>query len=183
MDHVEERCPLSVPERNLRTLIVNILSKVTQSKLLLWKQQSKVRAALEGDKNTRYFHVCANQRHQRNKIQIIEHDGCELRNHEQKAAVLHAFYVNLLGSSRTTSWRFHLEDLYPEEALQLDDLVDSFDRAEIHQAFYHMHANASPSPDGFGPLFFKSTWATTSPALFSLFDSFYSHSSDIERLN
>lgn len=149
----------------------------------MWKQRSKVRAAIEGDENTRFFHACANQRHRGNKIQIIEHDGCELHNHDQKAAVLHALYLNHLGSPSATSWDIHLEDLYPEGALALGHLDAVFDPDEIHLAYRHMHSNASPGPDGFGPLFFKTMWATTSPDLFSLFGAFHSHSADMERLN
>lgn len=87
LDRVEEIRPLSTQEANLRSLVVTILSRVTQAKFVLWKQRSKVWAAIEGDENTRYFHACANQRHRHNKIQIIEHDGRELSNHEHKAAV------------------------------------------------------------------------------------------------
>lgn len=97
LDRVEEARPLSMSESALRTLMVTILSRVSQSKLLLWKQRSKVRAALEGDENTRYFHTCANQRYRRNKIQIIEHEGYEIHNHDQKVVILHSFYHNLLG--------------------------------------------------------------------------------------
>lgn len=46
-----------------------------------------------------------------------------------------------------------------------------------------MHSNASPGPDGFGSLFFKATWITTSSDLFSLFDTFHSHTSELARLN
>jgi hypothetical protein len=41
MDHVEEGRPLSIPELNLHTLIVNILCKVTQAKLLLGNRGAK----------------------------------------------------------------------------------------------------------------------------------------------
>jgi hypothetical protein len=46
-----------------------------------------------------------------------------------------------------------------------------------------MHSTASPGPDGFGPLFYKANWNTVSSDLFNFFDSFHSHSTDIERLN
>jgi hypothetical protein len=38
LDYVEESRALSQPERNMRTLIISILSRVTQAKLKLWKQ-------------------------------------------------------------------------------------------------------------------------------------------------
>lgn len=183
LDCVEETRPLSPPELALRTLIVTILSRVSHSKLLLWKQRSKVRAALEGDENARYFHACANQRHRRNRIQVLEHDGCEIHNHDQKAAVLHAFYHELLGCDRATTWGFQLEDLYPEGPLPLGHLDAAFERAEIHQAFRRMHPTASPGPDGFGPLFFKASWNTISPDIYALFYSFHSHTTELERLN
>lgn len=138
---------------------------------------------MEGDENTRFFHACANQRHRRNKIQVIEHDGCEMHNHDQKAAVLHAFYLNLLGSPTQTAWDFRLEDLYPEIAPGLNHIDAVFDKDEIHLAYKYMDSNASPGPDGFGPLFFKTMWAATSSDLLSLFSAFHSHTADIERLN
>lgn len=183
MDYVEESRIRSLPEHNLRTLILSILSRVTQAKLKLWKQWSKVRAALEGDENTRYFHACANQCHRRNKIQIIEHNDCELHNHDQKAEVLRYFYLNLLGYARVTNWSFQLNDLYPEGALSLNCLAAPFDRDEIYRVYRHMHSTASPGPDGFGPLFYKATWSTTSPEIFDPFDAFYTHSTNLEHLN
>jgi hypothetical protein len=149
----------------------------------MWRQRSKVRAAIEGDENTRYFHACANQRHRRNKIQVIEHDGVEVHNHDQKAAILHSFYTGLLGTSNSPAWEFDLNYLYPEGALAMDHLTDAFGQEEIHLAFRQMHPNASPRPDGFGPMFFKSLWSAVSPDLSSLFAAFHSHSADIERLN
>jgi hypothetical protein len=183
MDHIEETQPLSTPEAALRTLIVHILSRVTHAKLLLWKQRSKIRAALEGDENTRFFHACANQRNRRNKIQVVEHDGREIYNHDQKATVLRSFYLGLLGRANTTSWPFPLTNLYPEGPLSLYNLDAPFDRSEIVRAFHHMHSTASPGPYGFGPLFYKANWNTVSFDLFNFFDSFHSHSTDIERLN
>jgi hypothetical protein len=61
IDFVEEVRPLTWRETKLRALITTILSRVTQAKLTIWKQRSKIRAAIEGDENTRFFHACANQ--------------------------------------------------------------------------------------------------------------------------
>lgn len=157
MDHVEERRPLTPSESNLWMIITSVLGRVTHAKLLMWKQRSKVRVAVEGDENTRFFHAYANQRHRKNKIQIIEHDGCELHNHDQKATVLHSFYLDLLSSPGMSTSNFSLNELYPEGALNLSHLEAAFDREEIHLAVRRMHSNASPGPDGFGPLFFKAT--------------------------
>lgn len=130
-----------------------------------------------------FFHACANQRFRSNKIQILEHNGSELTNHDQKAHVLHAFYHSLLGCSYPTIWNFQLSDIYPENTTPLTCLDTPFCASEISLAFRHMHSNASPGPDGFGPSFFKATWNIISPYIYALFDSFYNHSADLERIN
>jgi len=81
LNFVEEHRALRQAEANLRCIIVNLLSRVSHAKLSFWNQQSKVRAAICGDENTRYFHVCANQRRRMNRIQVVEHDGREYHNH------------------------------------------------------------------------------------------------------
>jgi hypothetical protein len=59
----------------------------------------------------------------------------------------------------------------------------AFEHSEIHQAYRRMHSTASPGPDGFGPLFYRASWHIVSDDVLALFDSFHSHSIDLERLN
>jgi hypothetical protein len=183
LDHIEELSHLATSELNLRSIIVCVLGCVTKAKLTHWKQRSKVRAAIKGDKNTRYFHACANQRLHGNKIQIIEHNGSDLTGHNQKALVLPSFYLHLLGCPNHTTWNFWLCDIYPDSTPTLDCLDIPFSTSEISLAFWQMHANVSPGPDGFGPSFFKSSWCVTSPDIYALFDSFYHHSAELNRIN
>jgi hypothetical protein len=131
LDHIEELRPLATPERNLCSIIVCILGRVTKAKLTHWKQWSKVRAAIEGDEDTRYFHACTNQRLRGNKIQIIEHNDSDLMGHNQKALFLHSFYLNMLGYPNHTTWNFWLSDIYPENIPTLDCLDVPFTTSEI----------------------------------------------------
>jgi hypothetical protein len=183
MDYVEERRALSAAESRLRAVVIKLLHTTTMAKLSIWKQRSKVRAAIEGDENTRYFPSIASQRRRRNMIQVIEHNGQDFYSHEQKASILHAFYRDLMGCVRNTNWSFNLADLYPEGPLQLEQLGAPFDFTEIKNAIHRMHSNASPGPDGFGPSFFKASWSVTSPFLLDLFRDFYSCNADLERIN
>jgi len=146
-------------------------------------QRSKVRAAICGDENTRYFHACANQRRRMNRIQVIEHDGREYHNHNQKADILHAFYHNLVGCVRETNWTFQLSSLYPGGPLPLDELGSPFTSAEIRKAVHSMRSTASPGPDGFGPSFFKATWSVSFASMIDLFQGFHDHTADLEPIN
>jgi hypothetical protein len=40
-----------------------------------------------------------------------------------------------------------------------------------------------PRPDGFGPLFFKHSWAVVTPDICALFSPFHAHTLDLERIN
>jgi hypothetical protein len=78
-----------------------------------------------------------------------------------------------MGTARHTSWPFSLDDLYPDGPLSLESLCEPFQADEINTALSRMQNNASPGPDGFGPLFFKKIWRLTSPAISDLFHDFY----------
>ncbi|KAF5454462.1 hypothetical protein F2P56_024124 [Juglans regia] len=86
-----------------------------------------------GDKNTRFFHECANQRKRRNNIVSILDGQSVLR--ENKEGIAAAFRDHF---SRSTPVRRHLEEV--EEALRM------------------MGALKALGPDGFGACFFQSFW-------------------------
>lgn len=48
LDLVEERRPLAPREARFRAIVVNILSRAMQAKLVMWKQRAKVKAAMGG---------------------------------------------------------------------------------------------------------------------------------------
>jgi len=143
LDLVEEHRVLNAPELRLRAVITSVLSRCTQARLLIWKQRAKIRAAIDGDENTRYFHACANHRRRKNNIQVLEHNNSELHEHEQKAMVLHDFYLDLLGTNINTTWDFSLSDLYPNER-SLGCLDAPFSHDEIYRAIRSMHSAAQP---------------------------------------
>jgi hypothetical protein len=74
----------------------------------------------------------------------LEHEGCELYGHEQKAAALHGFYLGLLGTNVATTWAFSLNSLYPEGPAPLTSLDDNFAFDEILKAIRSMHSLAVP---------------------------------------
>lgn len=130
LDYVEEHRCLRPAKADLRCILSSLLSRTTRAKLMIWKQQSKIRAAIGGDENTRYFHACANQQRCQNRIQVIEHEGRECTGHDQKAHILYLFYHSPWCVQEVT-WSFTLDDLYPEGPLLLDHLGVPFTYTKI----------------------------------------------------
>lgn len=183
IDRLEEKRTLSRPEASLRIVIVTSLQRAIRQKVLFWKQRGKVKATIDGDKNTKKFHVSASQRFRKNNIAILEDNWVEFSAHDNKAAILHNFFRNLLGTKRVPAWHFTLADLYPMHLPQLRHLDSDFSTQEIKDAFFQMNVNASPGPDGLGPGFCRRFWHNIKLTILPFFDDFANLRVDVERFN
>ena len=103
LDLLEEERPLGGAEAHLRTLAIDSLELAIMEKVAYWKQRSKLRVAVEGDENTKFFHVHASHRMRKNTIQLLEEDDREVTDHNGKATILLSYYANLLGSASPAS--------------------------------------------------------------------------------
>jgi hypothetical protein len=146
-DFIEESRNLSTVELNLRRLIIKILQRTIKERMAFWKQRSKIKFAIEGDENSKYFHAIASARYRKNKISTIEINGSEFTDHHLKMQILTAFYQQLLGQPFCPTWNFPLEQLYTSPLPNLQSLALPFSEIEITQAFFQMKSNASPGPD------------------------------------
>jgi hypothetical protein len=182
-DFIEESRNLSTVELNLRRLIIKILQRTIKERMAFWKQRSKIKFAIEGDENSKYFHAIASARYRKNKISTIEINGSEFTDHHLKMQILTAFYQQLLGQPFCPTWNFPLEQLYTSPLPNLQSLALPFSETKITQAFFQMNSNASPEPDGFGPGFFKKNWQTVKLKIFQTFNQFYHQTADLTSIN
>jgi hypothetical protein len=86
-------------EHRLRFLAKSTLSQKIANKAVYWRQWEKLKNCVLGDDNTRYVHLCASSRLQKNKIKNFDdQDGNVVFSHLAKATILHDFFKNLLGT-------------------------------------------------------------------------------------
>jgi len=137
---------------------------------------------LEWDENSRFFHAAASSRRRHNTIACLEVDGLATTSHDAKSSILHKFYLNLLGRSCATVWRFSLGALYPVMDLSSVALSEPFTLSEITHAFFAMDTRASPGPDGFGPSYRK-FWPSLCHDVQQLFGDFFARSLDLDGMN
>jgi hypothetical protein len=148
-----------------------------------WKIRAKIKFALEGDENTKFFHASATCRLRRNSIPNLVVDGVSSSTHHDKAYILKIFYSNLLGTVNACSWHFSLSDLYHGSPSLQTSFSAPFSRDEIRKAFCDMNKLSSPGPDGFGPAFYSTFWDLLSGDVFAVFDSFFEGNIDLSRIN
>jgi hypothetical protein len=82
LDHLEENRNLNHLELSLRKNVIHALHRTIREKLAHWRQRGKVKAAIDGDENSKYFHVCASNRYRKNKISVLSIQGNEYTNHD-----------------------------------------------------------------------------------------------------
>ena len=76
-----------------------------------------------------------------------------------------------------------MQQLYPSPLPQLSDLAQPFSHDEIYQAFLSMNTNASPGPDGFGPIFYRKYWNDIKQPILTFFSTFHDQTASLERFN
>lgn len=183
LDLIEEHRQLSRPEFNLRHVLIKTLRRAIRSRVDHWKIRSKIKFAIDGDENTKYFHICASNNLRNNKISVIEQNGVEFSNHSQKTDILTSYYTQILGTTSNQTWRFNLHDFYQPIDHHLRHLDAPFTADEITDAFLGMNATASSGPDGFGPAFYRKFWPTVKPKIIDLFQQFHNGHVDLDGLN
>jgi hypothetical protein len=63
LDKKAELAPLSPQELESKNAMKEVLARILREEEIKWYQQSKTKGLLEGDANTRYFHLIANGKH------------------------------------------------------------------------------------------------------------------------
>jgi len=68
LDKKAENSSLVEPELNLKHVLNERLAELLREEELKWYQRAKVKHLLEGDANTKYYHLLANGRHRKTRI-------------------------------------------------------------------------------------------------------------------
>jgi hypothetical protein len=126
LDHLEESRNLSSLELSLCRLLIKILQMIIRERVAYWKQRSKIKFAIEGDENSKYFHAIASARYRKNKISILEVNGTKFTTHHHKMQILTAFYQQLLGQTFHPTWNFALNQIYNNTVPNLQSLIQPF---------------------------------------------------------
>lgn len=109
LDYIEENRLLSPLELFLRRIIIKTLHRIIREKMMYRRIRSKIRSAIDGDENSKFFYASASHRHRH----PLSHGNQEFFSRSDKISLLTTFYSALLGTPFIPSWNFNLDDLYP----------------------------------------------------------------------
>ncbi|XP_042974742.1 uncharacterized protein LOC122306380 [Carya illinoinensis] len=133
---------------------------------LRWKQRAKRNWYKHGDRNTKYFHACANQRRKRNCIKEVEDENCRMvKGHKEVEAVFRNYFETLFQSSQPGVEEIDkcLLGMSGRVTNEMNDrLKKKFTEMEVTEAVKQMAPLKAPGPDGFGPCFYQNHWGIVS---------------------
>jgi hypothetical protein len=134
------------------------LAKLLREEELKWYQRAKVKHLLEGDANTKYYHLLVNGRHRKTRIFQLEDGNNLISGDAQLKKYITSYYKNLFGSSDNHSIvldETQIGNIPQVSALENGFLTDDFLESEVRAAIFQIEHNKTPGPDGFPPEFYQ----------------------------
>ena len=111
-----------------------------------------MKTLLEKDDNTRFFHLVANGKHQKQHIYKLENDQGVVIGDAQLKSYITQFYKDLFGPqdvSNITLKEDRIQDI-PQVTQEDNELLTSdFTGSEVKNVVFQMEHNKAPGPDGF----------------------------------
>ncbi|XP_042972954.1 uncharacterized protein LOC122304756 [Carya illinoinensis] len=127
-----------------------------------WKQRAKVHWLTHGDRNTKFYHTCVNQRRKKNSIkQIVDGEGRVLSSKEEVVSGFRHHFNKVYQSSNPTkrSIQHCLSGVEHRISRGKSELLDKeFSSEEEVVALKQMSPFKSPGPDGFTVGFYQDHW-------------------------
>jgi hypothetical protein len=149
------------------------LSSVLKKEELMWYQRSRAKWLVDGDRNTRYYHLKTVNRRRRNNVFMLKDDSGEwVEDVGQVHNLASSFYKKLFSDDqRTRQW--HTTSIsFP--TLDIDvkaKLRAPISREEVYRATFSMHPWKGPSPDGFPAGFYQKSWNVVGETVFKFVES------------
>ncbi|XP_059428496.1 uncharacterized protein LOC132162251 [Corylus avellana] len=137
-------------------------SKLIKKEELRWRQRAKVDWIKHGDRNTKFFHAIANQRHQRNQVvHICDERGIICDTQESTEKAFWDFYSKLFTTEGTKGVK---QCLRATQRRVTDDMNSSllaeFTGEEVSRAVNLMAPLMALGLDGFTICFYQDNWTT-----------------------
>jgi hypothetical protein len=128
---------------------------------LKWYERAKIKTLLEGDANTRFFHLVANRKHRKQHIYKLEDDQGVVVGDDRLKSHITNYYKDLFGPPEFSEvtlvedQNLDIPQVSPEEN---DILISPFTESEVKEAVFQMEHNKAPGPDGFPAEFYQVFW-------------------------
>jgi mannosylglycoprotein endo-beta-mannosidase len=157
LDRKAESNELSSQEIDTKNFLQNRLAAMLREEEIRWYQREKTKGLLEGDANTKYFHLVANGKHRKTRIyKLLDGERLITGDVELKQYIT-SYYKSLFGPTNESTIQLdmaNVEDIPQISSEENDRLTADFTIEEVKEAIFQMEHNKAPGPDGFPAEFY-----------------------------
>jgi hypothetical protein len=127
-----------------------------------WAQRARTNWLQHGDKNSKFFHFKASQRHRKNKINFIKRPDGTINTHNTDIQEgFQQYFTTLFTSTNPTNMQETINVVANRVTPQMKVYLNQdFTAAEVSYATHQLKSNAAPGPDGLNANFFQTYWDT-----------------------
>jgi len=186
LDKKAENSLLDESELNLKHVLNERLAEILREEELKWYQRAKVKHLLEGDANTKYYHLLANGKHRKTRIFQLEDGHTVIDGDAQLKQHITNYYKSLFGPPENSFIELdehYVHDIPQVSELENEHLTDAFSESEVRTAVFQMEHNKAPGPDGFPPEFYQVFWDLLKDDLMAMFMEFHEGTLPLNSLN
>jgi mannosylglycoprotein endo-beta-mannosidase len=161
LDKKAEIDRLSDHKIDLKHYLKERLVSLLREEEIKWYERAKVKTLLEGDANTRFFHLVANGKHRKQLIYRLGDDNGVAVSSDRLKCHITNYYNNLFGipeQTGVTLMEDQIHDIPQVSDEENEILIADFTENEVRQAVFQMEHNKSPGPDGFPAEFYHVFW-------------------------
>lgn len=148
-----------------------------------WKQRSHIQQLKEMDENTKFFHVIANRCKNHNFILFLNQDGVIIVDSCEIGRMFSAHFKQQFGEKHSARLRSICSGLFSIRHLLTYPLLKSHSPLRKLRNYLLTGERQSASPNGFPIHFFKQFWESINADLFQLFEDFFFHRANLEKIN
>ncbi|KAE8698885.1 Phospholipid-transporting ATPase 3 [Hibiscus syriacus] len=124
----------------------------------VWFQRARTRWIKGGDRNTRFFHLCALNKNRRNAITSLKINGTVVLDPSLIKTHISDFFKTTFNSISTMEVENLFLDFSKLSREQSTKIEEKFSEQEVWQAIASSDSSKSPGPDGFTMGFFEKCW-------------------------
>jgi mannosylglycoprotein endo-beta-mannosidase len=185
LDIKSETCVLSTLERERSDSILRELNTSWILEDTKARQSSRDRNILEGDRNTAYFHVVANQRRRKKFIHVLDGPDGPVTNKDMLKIATNC-YKDLFKYETRPDIR--LEDTFfsENEKVSLEEnimLGSAFTEEQVNIGVFGSYVDGAPGPDGLSFMFYQKFWDIIKKDLIDMSNAWFRDDLDLYRLN
>jgi hypothetical protein len=148
LDNISEMVGLSKGDRMEKLDLELTLKKLVDEEGIKLKQRARDKFILDGDENSKYFHLLAKCKRRKLKIMTLTHDDKVAHDEVEINQLAISFHKKFFGPPQETGISLSHLNMKMLDDADRDSLTRPFAMEEIKDVVFSLKHNRAPSPDG-----------------------------------